>query len=135
MDILYAIVAWVSIVIGAGCLTIVFGDELEEPNGKKWALIIALICFPIATWIIHSKVTYDPKPTVLVKGIEEIRNIPYYFDENDRPVELVNDWKFADPKTTEVHIKMYPSGWYHGVYIDGWRKVELVKKTEVEVKP
>lgn len=134
MDVLFALIAFASVWMGCVSLALWLDASDDFINTKKWSLIISFICLSIAGWIIHSKITYDPTPTVLVKKIEEIRNIPYYFDENDRPVELMDDWKFADPKTTEVHIKLYPGGWYHGVYINGARKAELVKKTEVEVK-
>lgn len=136
MDLLFALTWSFTLVVGLICMILTLGnDHNPTPKARLITFIISLIALFVCGLITYSICEYSPTPTVLVRQIEEIRNVPYYFDENDRPVELTGDQKFADPKTTEVHINMYPSGWNNLVYVEGFKKVELVKKKkEVEQK-
>ena len=88
----------------------------------------SMLCLLILTGIAIS--SHNPEPIIIERKIEEIRNVAYYFDENDRPVELTGDKKFADPRTTVVHIKTIPGGWKYGIYVTDSRTVELVKKSD-----
>ena len=94
--------------------------------------IVFLLCVIIGIWSGNALDDHNPTPTVVERPIEELRNVPFYFDENDKPVEIKGDGRFADPKTTVVLIKTIPGGWKYGLYVTESRKVEFAKKAAVE---
>jgi len=106
-------------------------DESDKLLAKV-AGTVFLLCVIVCIWSGKALADYNPTPTVLERPIEEMRNVPFYFDENDKPVEIKGDGRFADPKTTVVLIKTYPGGWKYGLYICENRNVEFAKKEAVE---
>ena len=105
-------------------------------NDKSISIVagtMLMLCLIVGIWSGNALNDYNPTPTVLVRPIEYLKDVvPFYFDENNKPVEITGDGRFADPKTTVVLIKTYPGGWKYGIYVSGWRKVEFAKKSEVE---
>jgi hypothetical protein len=91
-----------------------------------------LLCIIIGIWSGNAMDDHNPTPIVLERPIEELRNVPFYFDENNKPVEIKGDGRFADPKTTVVLIKTIPGGWKYGLYVTESRRVEFAKKATVE---
>jgi hypothetical protein len=98
----------------------------------KFCGFVFLFCVIIGIWSGNALNDHNPTPIVLERPIEELRNVPFYFDENDKPVEIKGDGRFADPKTTVVLLKTFPGGWKYGLYVSESRKVEFAKKTAVE---
>jgi hypothetical protein len=93
---------------------------------------VFLLCVTIGVWSGKAIADYSPTVTVVERPIEELRNVPFYFDENDKPVEIKGDGRFADPKTTVVLLKTISGGWKYGLYVTESRRVEFAKKVAVE---
>ena len=93
---------------------------------------VFLLCLTIGIWSVNAMADHNPTPIILERPIEELRNVPFYFDENDKPVEIKGDGRFADPKTTVVLLKTIPGGWKYGLYVTESRRVEFAKKAAVE---
>lgn len=122
-----------SIVFGMLSLVVVVGSDSEgDFKVFKWACSFFLGFLAIFVWAVVANVYHNPTPIVLERPIEELRNVPFYFNENDKPVEITGDARFADPKNTVVHIKTFPGGWKFGMYVTETRKVEFIKKPSVE---
>jgi hypothetical protein len=104
----------------------------SDATFAKWCGSVFLLCLTISIWSGNAMDDHNPTPIVLERPIEELRNVPFYFDENDKPVEIKGDGRFADPKTTVVLLKTVPGGWKYGLYVTESRRVEFAKKAAVE---
>lgn len=93
-------------------------------------LVILSISVLGLTWACVSQHYHNPTPSISFHAIEELecRSIPFYINEEGRPVEVTGDAKFADPKTSHFKITIIPGGWKFCMYVTESRKVELVKK-------
>jgi len=108
-------------------LTDLFSDNDNQRFFARSIVGIALTCIAMFTWAVLANIYYKPTPTITYHKIEELRNVPFYFNENNKPIEITGDGKFADPKTTQVRITIVPGGWKWLMYVTEVRKVEFVK--------
>ena len=90
-----------------------------------------LILFAISamglTWSCVAQSYHNPTPVITYHPFEERHSIPFYINEEGRPVEVTGEAKFADPKTSQFKITIIPGGWNFYMYVTESRKVELVK--------
>ena len=108
-------------------------DDADIDMAKVFGSI-CVTSLGIFFWSLLAISNYTATPVVVERSIEELRNVPFYFDENDNPVEIKGDARLANPKTTVVHIKTIRGGWKYGLYVHDRRTVEFVKKVPVAVE-
>jgi hypothetical protein len=103
------------------------GEGLDPALGY-FILVILSISVLSLTWACVSQCYHNPTPSISFHPIEEFRSIPFYINEEGRPVEVTGEAKFADPKSSQFKITIVPGGWKFCMYVTESRKVELVKK-------
>ena len=126
-SIVFGIISFL-LLVGASCTPRTSSDVIVA---KVFGSALA-ICIAIIIWSSSAMSNYNPTPIVLERPIEELRNVPFYFNEKDKPVEITGDARFADPKTTVVLLKTFPGGWKYGLYVCEKNTVDFAKKAVIE---
>ena len=132
MDIIFVVFPIIGIIFSV-IMTMAWLDSNKRGEGPDPALgYFIRILFGISslglTWACLAQAYHDPTPSISFHPIEELHNIPFYINENGRPVEVTGDARFADPKTSQFKTTIVPGGWKFCMYVTESRRVELVKK-------
>lgn len=130
MDAFLFLVAIVASLIGLGGL-IAFStaDEWDMFKVAGGVFLASVILF---IWLGCATSHHEPTSNVTLHEIVDLRGVPFYFNDEDKPVEITSDARFADPKQTVVRITIVPGGWKYGIYVTERRKVDFIKKPSVE---
>lgn len=131
MDILFVVfsVLGISISISLAGMWLDYKKNVRDVSGLGYIILVILSISVLSlTWACVSRCYHNPTPSISFHPIEEFRSIPFYINDEGRPIEITGEAKFADPKTSQFKITVIPGGWKFCMHVTGSRKVELVKK-------
>ena len=124
MDIAFIVIGLLLIVfsflVGISCG--VDRNSLIKIMGTSTLIGIALL-----TWAgVAALADYDDK-VITIHPIEERKDVSYYFNENNVPIPLRQQWQIVDPNKYQIRVTQVKSHWKYGIYVVGSRTVELMK--------
>lgn len=90
------------------------------------------ICLAMFIWVCVAASNHTPTAIVTYHPIVKQENVSFYVNEKNDIVKITGDALLVDAEKAHYRISIYPGGWSCGVYVTDDRKVELVKKAEVE---
>lgn len=130
MDAVFFLIAIVASILGLmGMAATATSDEWEMFKVAGGVFLAGVILF---IWLGCATSNHEPTSKVTLHEIVDLRGVPFYFNDEDKPIEITSDARFADPKQTVVRITVVPGGWKYGMYVTERRKVEFTKKPSVE---